>query len=163
FPGKTYDQALSQWNRVTGTTLRCWKVYYQEGEFPTRIEPQVRTMIDHGIQALISFKPSRKHLTPAERGRLSAAVTMFRKHGLLAETCLWQEVGRRSCRRRSITSTCGTSARRSASTTRWCSTRPGSPGRASGRRTTRPTSTWTATPWTFTAAASSKSTEGWTG
>jgi hypothetical protein len=26
FPGKTYDQALSQWNRVTGTTLRCWKV-----------------------------------------------------------------------------------------------------------------------------------------
>src|SRR5262249_13960873 len=60
---------------------------------PTRIEPQIRTMIDHGIQALISFKPSRKHLTPAERGRLSAAVTMFRKHGLLAETCLWQEVG----------------------------------------------------------------------
>jgi hypothetical protein len=91
-PGTTYPQAVEEWNCKTGTKMRCWKVYYQLGEFPTRIEDNIKTMIDHNIQALISFKPAITP-SPTDRAKLARAVEMFDAAGLLAEVCLWQEVG----------------------------------------------------------------------
>ncbi|MBV9853915.1 MAG: hypothetical protein JOY82_05245 [Streptosporangiaceae bacterium] len=91
-PGTTYPQAVDIWNRTTGTKMRCWKVYYQLGEFPASIDARIQTMINRGIQALISFKPAIKH-SSAERDKLAKAVRMFHRAGLTAEVCLWQEVG----------------------------------------------------------------------
>lgn len=90
--GTTWGRAVDEWNKRTGTQMRCWKVYFQESDFPASIDAQTQTIIDRKIQAMISFKPSR-HLSVSERNRLKAAVTMFHKHKLLAEVCLWQEVG----------------------------------------------------------------------
>jgi hypothetical protein len=95
-PDTTYPQALKLWNETTGTTIRCWKIYYQPGEFPTAIDAQLQTIIDHGIQALVSFKPAIDTTSPAataDRKKLAAAVKMFAAAGLTAEVCLWQEVG----------------------------------------------------------------------
>ncbi len=95
-PGTTYPDAVRIWNATTGTTMRCWKVYYQAGKFPTAIDARFATMIDHGIEALISFKPAidtKSSEAAADRKKLAAAVKMLHKHGLLAEVCLWQEVG----------------------------------------------------------------------
>jgi hypothetical protein len=95
-PGTTYPQAVRLWNKTTGTTMRCWKVYYQLREFPTSIDARLQTIIDDGIQALVSFKPAINTKGPdaaADRASLAAAVKMFHKHGLRAEVCLWQEVG----------------------------------------------------------------------
>lgn len=89
--GTTYPDAVRIWNATTGTTMRCWKVYYQVGKFPPAIDAQFATMIDHGIQALISFKPAIDTKTSeaaADRKKLAAAVKMLHKHGLLAEVCL---------------------------------------------------------------------------
>jgi hypothetical protein len=95
-PDTTYPQALKLWNETTGTTMRCWKIYYQPGEFPTTIDAQLQTIIDHGIQALVSFKPAidtTSAAAAADRKKLAAAVKMFSAAGLTAEVCLWQEVG----------------------------------------------------------------------
>lgn len=91
-PGTTYPQAVDTWNNTTGTSMRCWKVYYQPGEFPTSIDDRIRTIIDRGIQALISFKPAIS-LSATDRSKLASAVEMFHAAGLIAEVCLWQEVG----------------------------------------------------------------------
>jgi hypothetical protein len=93
-----WKAAVTEWNSTTGTSMTCWKVYYQLSEFPTSIEPQIQTIIDLGIQALISFKPAIGPAggpggTPADRKSLASAVKMFADAGLLAEVCLWQEVG----------------------------------------------------------------------
>jgi hypothetical protein len=95
-PGTTYTQAMKQWNKATDTTMRCWKVYYQPGEFPTGIDAQYTTMIQHGIQALISFKPAidtKSSQAAADKKKLRTAVEMLKGSGLIAEVCLWQEVG----------------------------------------------------------------------
>lgn len=96
-PGTTYPEAVTEWNNTMSTPsmprpMRCWKVYYQLSKFPTSINPQIRTIIRDGIQALISFKPAITP-SPTDRTALSNAVQMFHKHGLQAEVCLWQEVG----------------------------------------------------------------------
>jgi hypothetical protein len=91
-PGTTYSQAVTAWNRRTGTTMRCWKIYYVEGQLPTPSDPRFPVMREHGIQALISLKPSR-HLSATERGELEAAVRSLQRHKVQAEICLWQEVG----------------------------------------------------------------------
>lgn len=94
--GTTYPEAVRKWNATTRTTMRCWKVYYQVGKFPTSIDAQFATMIEHGIQALISFKPAidtKSSQAASDRKKLATAVKMLHKHGLLAEVCLWQEVG----------------------------------------------------------------------
>jgi len=96
--GTTYPQALKLWNETTGTTLRCWKIYYQPGEFPTAIDAQLQTIIDNGIQALVSLKPAidtKSAAAASDKAKLAAALKMFRKAGLTAEVCLWQEVGPR--------------------------------------------------------------------
>jgi hypothetical protein len=93
-----WKAAVKAWNAKTGTTMSCWKVYYQPSEFPTKIEPQIRTIIELGIQALISFKPAigtKEGGTPGDNAKLGSAVEMFAKAGLTAEVCLWQEVGPR--------------------------------------------------------------------
>jgi hypothetical protein len=95
-PGTTYQQAVRLWNKTTGTTMRCWKVYYQLRQFPTSIDARLQAIIDNGIQALVSFKPTIDTKGPhaaADRASLAAAVKMFHKHGMRAEVCLWQEVG----------------------------------------------------------------------
>jgi hypothetical protein len=96
--GTTYPQALRLWNETTGTKLRCWKVYYQPGEFPTDIDAQLQTIIGNGIQALISFKPAidtKSAAAATDKKKLAAALKMFDAAGLTAEVCLWQEVGPR--------------------------------------------------------------------
>jgi hypothetical protein len=95
-PGTTYPEALRKWNATTGTTMRCWKLYYQLGKFPASIDARLATIIDHGIQALISFKPAidtKSSQAAADRNKLAAAVKMLHRNKLLAEVCLWQEVG----------------------------------------------------------------------
>jgi hypothetical protein len=95
-PGTTYPRALKLWNETTGTTMRCWKVYYQLRQFPTAIDARLQTIIEHDIQALISFKPAIDTTTAAaatDKKKLTAALTMFKRAGLKAEVCLWQEVG----------------------------------------------------------------------
>lgn len=97
-PGTTYPEAVRKWNTATGTTMRCWKAYFQPGKFPTSFDAQFATMVDHGIQALISFKPAidtKSSQAAADRKKLAAAVKMLHKNKLLAEVCLWQEVGPR--------------------------------------------------------------------
>jgi hypothetical protein len=98
---KTYPAAVADWNAKTGTTMNCWKLYFQESKFPTSLEPQMTLMIEQGIQALISFKPTPHiHTSQGQEdtARLTEAVEMLssaRINGkkLLAEVCLWQEVG----------------------------------------------------------------------
>lgn len=93
-PGTTYPEAADTWNSTTGTTMRCWKTYYQVSQFPTSIDAKTQTIIDRGIQALISFKPA---ITPSEADldSLANALQLFKTAGLIAEVCLWQEVGPR--------------------------------------------------------------------
>ena len=91
-PGTTFQQAVEIWNRTTGTEMRCWKIYYELGQFGTTNEKAVQTMIAMGIQALISVKPA---ITPSKTDR-AAMVTLlkgFHGRGLQAQVCLWQEVG----------------------------------------------------------------------
>jgi hypothetical protein len=91
-----WKAAVKDWNTTTGTSMTCWKVYYQLGKFPTKIEPQIEAIIELGIQALISFKPAigtKQGGTSGDRTKLANAVKMFHKAGLDAEVCLWQEVG----------------------------------------------------------------------
>ena len=90
--GTTYPQAVDIWNSTTGTSMGCWKVYYKAGEFPTSIDDRIQTIIDRGIQALISFRPAISLLS-TDRSKLANAVKMFHDAGLIAEVCLWQEVG----------------------------------------------------------------------
>jgi hypothetical protein len=90
-PGTTFPEAVALWNSTTGTTMQCAKVYYQLLRFPTTIDDRVRTLIDMGIEALISFKPA---IVPdsADRDRLAQAIKMFHNANLSAQVCLWQEV-----------------------------------------------------------------------
>jgi hypothetical protein len=95
-PGTTYPQALSKWNDAVSSPgmlrpSRCWKGYYEESKFPTKIDSQLKTVIDNDIQALISFKPAITP-SPRDRGALATAVKMFHDAHLKAEICLWQEV-----------------------------------------------------------------------
>jgi len=93
-PGTTYDQAVDMWNSATGTTMHCWKVYFQDSKFPTTIDDQIQTIINRGIQALLCFKPSRPPmLSPNDRMALDSTLAMYAKAGLNAEVTLWQEVG----------------------------------------------------------------------
>ncbi len=95
-PGTTYPQAVKLWNDTTGTTMRCWKIYYKLREFPASLDARLETIISHGIQALVSFKPAINTKSPeaaADKVKLAAAVKMFHKHDVRAEVCLWQEVG----------------------------------------------------------------------
>jgi hypothetical protein len=95
-PGTTFPEALKKWDTVTGTKSRCWKVYFQLGEFPTSIDAELGTIIDHGIQALISFKPAidtTSSQAMQDHKELRAALKMLTKNKLKAEVCLWQEVG----------------------------------------------------------------------
>jgi hypothetical protein len=95
-PGTTYPQAVKLWNETTKTTMRCWKVYYQLGKFPTSIDAQLAAIISDDIQALVSFKPAvdtQSLQAEIDKARLAAAVKLFHRHGLRAEICLWQEVG----------------------------------------------------------------------
>jgi hypothetical protein len=93
-PGTTYPEAVNIWNQTTGTSMQCWKVYYQASEFPTSIDDRIQTIINRGIQALISFKPAIS-LSQTDRTNLASALEMFKDAGLIAEVCLWQEVGPR--------------------------------------------------------------------
>jgi hypothetical protein len=95
-PGTTYPQAVRLWNKTTGTTMRCWKVYYQLHKFPTSLDARLQTIVDDGIQALVSFKPAidtKSAQAATDKAKLAAAVKMFHQHGMRAEVCLWQEVG----------------------------------------------------------------------
>lgn len=101
-PGiKTYPAAVTDWNKTTGTTMKCWKVYYQKSQFPAKIDAKLTTIIENGIRALISFKPSfhiDKPQGKQDKIKLQKAIEMLssaRVNGkkLNAEVCLWQEVG----------------------------------------------------------------------
>jgi len=93
-----YPAAVADWNKTTGTTMTCWKLYYQESKFPTTLplEPQMQLMISQGIQALISFKPTPDINSPqgrSDKSQLGEAIQLLKANKLLAEVCLWQEVG----------------------------------------------------------------------
>lgn len=95
----SYPAAVADWNKTTGTTMRCWKIYFQESKFPTSLETQLKVMIEQGIQALISFKPAPLDTRQGseDKARLKNAVEMIsgaRVNGkkLRAEICLWQEI-----------------------------------------------------------------------
>jgi hypothetical protein len=93
FPsGWTFPQAVQMWNWKTGTQMRCWKIYYEVGQFGTTNEQAVQTMIQMGIQALISVRPSIKP-SRTDRDAMMALLNGFKQRGLQAEVCLWQEVG----------------------------------------------------------------------
>jgi len=98
FPaGTTWSQAVDIWNRTTGTTMQCWKVYFKDGVFPTSIDDQIQTIINRGIEALISFKPVKPGSPPSlqaevERQALHNTLQMFKGAGLMAQVCLWQEI-----------------------------------------------------------------------
>jgi hypothetical protein len=97
----TYPAAVADWNKTTGTATKCWKVYYQESQFPTTLDAKLTTIIENGIQALISFKPSPligKPQGQQDKVRLQQAIQMLSSatvggKKLNAEICLWQEVG----------------------------------------------------------------------
>ena len=96
---KTYPDAVADWNKTTGTTMTCWKVYYQESDFPAKLDSRLKTIIGQRIQALVSFKPTPDIHSPRgrdDKSRLAHAVAMFKENKLNAEICLWQEVGPRS-------------------------------------------------------------------
>ena len=101
--GTTWDQAVDDWNSRTGTTMRCWKVYYGQdknghGVFPASISAQIHTIIKRDIQALISVKPTVDTTSAqarTDRAKLRDALIMFKSHKLIAEVCLWQEVSSR--------------------------------------------------------------------
>jgi len=96
-----YSAAVAGWNKTTGTTMRCWKVYYQASKFPTKLDPKLTAIIGQGIQAMISFKPappSSKSQAHKDYQALQNAIQMLssaRVNGkkLRAEVCLWQEIG----------------------------------------------------------------------
>lgn len=96
-----YPAAVADWNKTTGTTMRCWKVYYQASKFPTQLDSKLKTIIQNGIQALISFKPSPLISKPQgqqDKIKLQHAIKMLSSatvdgKKLNAEVCLWQEVG----------------------------------------------------------------------
>lgn len=95
---KTYPDAVADWNKTTGTAMRCWKVYYQESDFPAKLDSRLKTIIGQRIQALVSFKPTPDIHSPRgrdDKSRLAHAVAMFKENKLKAEICLWQEVGPR--------------------------------------------------------------------
>jgi hypothetical protein len=93
-----YPAAVADWNRTTGTTMKCWKLYYQENsKLPTKLplDPQMTLMIQQGIQALISFKPTKNIKSPqgrSDRSQLADAVQLLKANRLLAEICLYQEI-----------------------------------------------------------------------
>lgn len=97
--GTTYPQAVDLWNKTTNTSMRCWKVYYERnadgtGVFPTTIDDRIHTIIVREIQALISFKPSfDPQQQEQDLDNLGNALQMFQAAGLIAEVCLYQEVG----------------------------------------------------------------------
>lgn len=95
-PGTTYPEAMKTWNATMSSPgvprpMRCWKVFYQLGQFPTSIDDEIQTIINNDIQALITFKPA---ITPSsdDLKALAKAVKMFSDAHLKAEMCLWQEV-----------------------------------------------------------------------
>jgi hypothetical protein len=96
-----YSAAVADWNKTTGTTMRCWKVYYQESKFPAKLDSRLTTIIGQGIQALISFKPappSNKSQAHKDYESLQHAMQMLSSASLNgkklhAEVCLWQEIG----------------------------------------------------------------------
>jgi hypothetical protein len=90
-PGTTYPEAVALWNSTTGTTMQCAKLYYQLSRFPAIIDDRVRTLIDMGVEALISFKPAIVS-DSADRDRLAQAMKMLHDANLSAQVCLWQEV-----------------------------------------------------------------------
>jgi uncharacterized membrane protein YgcG len=98
---KTYPAAVADWNAKTGTTMKCWKLYFQESKFPSALKPQMKLMIEQGIQAMISFKPTpdiSSSQGQQDTSKLKDAVEMLSSatidgKKLLAEVCLWQEVG----------------------------------------------------------------------
>ncbi len=93
-----YPAAVADWNATTGTTMKCWKLYYQEkSKLPTKLplDPQMQLMIKQGIQALISFKPTKNIKSPQgrnDRSQLADAVQLLKANKLLAEICLYQEI-----------------------------------------------------------------------
>lgn len=92
-----YAAAVADWNMATGTTMKCWKLYYKESKFPASLplEPRLTIMIKQGIQALISFKPTpdiHSQQGNADRSKLRDAVLLLKANKLLAEVCLWQEI-----------------------------------------------------------------------
>lgn len=91
-PGTTWEQAVQDWNRQTGTTMQCWKIYYREGDFGSGNDDRIKVMLKYGIKALISVKPSRA-LLPTQKQALSSLLKHFKQDLKLdAEVCLWQEV-----------------------------------------------------------------------
>ena len=97
-PGTTFGQAIDFWNNITGTPMGCMKVYYGPSEFPTTFDTpdhRLPTLVARGIQALISFKPafSGAAQMQADLASLTRALQLFQSNGLIAEVCLWQEVG----------------------------------------------------------------------
>jgi hypothetical protein len=91
----TYPAAMGRWNKRTGTTMKCWKVYYQESKFPATLDAQLKTIISQGIVALVSFKPTPDIHSPQgrdDRSRLADAVALFKESKLKAQVCLWQEI-----------------------------------------------------------------------
>ena len=91
-PGTSWEQAVEDWNRRTGTTMQCWKIYYQEGDFGSGNDDRIQAMLTYGIKALVSVKPSRA-LLPRQKQALSSLLKHFKQDlNLEAEVCLWQEV-----------------------------------------------------------------------
>lgn len=93
FPqGTSWEQAVQDWNQQTGTTMQCWKIYYQEGDFGAGNDDRIQAIVKYGIKALVSVKPSRS-LSPTQRQGLSSLLKHFKQDlELEAEVCLWQEV-----------------------------------------------------------------------
>jgi len=95
-----YPAAIADWNKATGTTMKCMKVYYQPSKFPAKLDSRLTALIDQGIEALISFKPA----PPGDKSQahkdyqslqhaiqmLSSATVKGKK--LKAQVCLWQEI-----------------------------------------------------------------------
>lgn len=76
-----YPNAVDTWNDKTGTKMSCWKIYYQPGDFGKSNESQAETMINRGIEALISVKPAISG-TEQDRNAMAALLRGFSGRGL---------------------------------------------------------------------------------
>jgi hypothetical protein len=42
----SYAAAIADWDKTTGTTMKCMKTYYQESKFPTKLDSKLTTLIE---------------------------------------------------------------------------------------------------------------------
>lgn len=94
-PGTTWAEAIADWERYTGTTIKASKVFVPPRVFPTSISSEISTFIRRGIKALLSFKPACDPPVKTDLAALDRTLQMYRNAGLTAAVTLWQETEQR--------------------------------------------------------------------